>query len=154
MLRQSSRGTYTLESSDLDIRFVSGKEARSTCPVCSATRHHPEDPSLSVDTTTGAGICHHCHARFLVTDYSDGLKPAEVKPQRTEPSGLLHLRHRHRRHCHRHRQIPEGEESQGHRHRPGACRLPRHHQGRSRPPRHSGHRCQFRAGNSGHLRSR
>ena len=90
MLKQSSTGTYMLRSADLDVKFVSGKEARSTCPVCSATRHNPADPSLSVDTTTGAGICHHCHARFIVTDYSDALKPKlSVQPRTAVSPDLM-----------------------------------------------------------------
>ena len=86
MLRKSSKGIYLLESTDISIRSRSGKEVRAACPVCSATRHHPDDPSLSVDTTTGAGFCHHCHEHFMVTDYSEGL--VHDKTIRTMPAAV------------------------------------------------------------------
>ena len=78
MIKRTESGVYTMNCSDLDIKGQRGRELRSTCPLCREHRGHPSDPSLCVDITTGAGICHHCHERFLVTDYCEGLKNYHV----------------------------------------------------------------------------
>lgn len=84
MLKQTKNGTYTVSTDDLDIKSRNDKELRSTCPVCRTTREHPNDPSLGVNVTTGAGICHHCGAHFYVTDIADN---------QTNIRSITHYRH-------------------------------------------------------------
>ena len=79
MIKLTESGTYTMQSSDLNVKLNNGREIRSTCPLCREHRGHPDDASLCVNVTTGAGICHHCHKKFLVTDYSEGFKDMTVK---------------------------------------------------------------------------
>lgn len=44
---------------EIPFRRNSGK-VKTTCPVCSPTRHNPRDRSLSVDLDKGLWKCHHC----------------------------------------------------------------------------------------------
>ena len=40
------------------------------CPLCSSTRGHPNDRSLSLNLDTGMYKCHHCEASGILADYS------------------------------------------------------------------------------------
>ena len=95
MVKKSSTGTYVISADELNISTVNGKEASSTCPLCSAHRGHPSDHSLKIDITTGAGFCHHCHEHVFVTDFAEKLKTLphleNKKPEKSITDGITEL---------------------------------------------------------------
>lgn len=67
----------TLEMIKLPYRRTHGN-IKTVCPVCSPTRGHPNDKSLSVNLDTGMYKCHHCETSGVIKGY---LKP-QYKPQK------------------------------------------------------------------------
>ncbi len=51
--------TKTFADYDIDTRGRTGN-VKTTCPQCSASRKHPKDLCLSVNTEKGVWNCHHC----------------------------------------------------------------------------------------------
>lgn len=78
--------TISAKEFDFAIRFTSSEE-KFTCPICSHTRKNKTAKCLSIATAKGAGLCHHCGARF--TEKKDRkVQKSYVKPEWTNRTQL------------------------------------------------------------------
>lgn len=77
---------YTLSLADLEDAITQGERLRAFCPVHGGDHQR----SLSIDTTSGFGFCHCCHATVKIEGIDAGDKSCREGGWRLSHTGVVH----------------------------------------------------------------